>query len=212
MNNNEKYTKYVYTTESGDISMLYGEMPEDEDRMTAEQMRFYLYDKRFQIEWKKEEPREDDEDEVYYAILPVFSEELTPEENLDMIWTAYNYDYINGLEFLSFHEEQLRELLGDQNFKELKDAIEYNESLHRYEVVEEMRHNVEAREITMEEFNSIRNDTEEEYLYVDGIGLLNNHGRSHYDNTISWYLYNREARRWEWDWEENSAINNEYTV
>jgi hypothetical protein len=203
MNNNEKYTKYVYTTESGDISMLYGEMPDQEDRMTAEEMRFYLYDKRFQIEWKKEKPvSEDDEDEVYYAILPVFSEELTPQENLDMIWTAYTYDYINGPEFLSFHEEQLRELLGDENFKELNDAIEYNEALHRYEVVEEIRHNVKAREITMEEFNSIRNDTEEEYLYVDGIGLLNNHGRSHYDNTTSWYLYNRDSKRWEWDWEE----------
>lgn len=208
--NNEKYTKYVYVTESGDVALLYGEMPDPEDRMTAEEMRFYLYDKRFRIEWKKEEPlSEDDENEVYFTILPVFSEELTPEENLDMIWTAYNYDYINGLEFLSFHEVQLRLLLGDENFEDLESTIKhYEEDMRTFYIREEIVKCVHAEKCTKEEFLSdLKETSEEEYLSVDG-ELFRNDGIDNYGNH-RWSKYEESRNDWTnmWDVEEEEAIS-----
>ena len=205
MNNNEKYTKYIYITESGDISMLMGEMPEPEQRMTADEMRYYLYDKRFQIEWEKEEPldEDDDENEVWYTILPVFSEELTPEENMDMIWEAYNSDYIDGPEFISFHESQLRELLGDEKFDELKAAIDHHESLDTFYIRETVLKCIHAEKCTREEFLSeLKETSEEEYLSVDG-DLFRNDGIDVYGDR-RWFKYEESRNDWTnmWDVEE----------
>lgn len=139
-----KYTKYLAVfkhpeTDLGindsltmsEYSFLIGHVKEEWAEMTlsVDDMRSYL-NGEYNIKWEPNcEIGDPNEPELMdAAFLPIYSEELTPSENFDMIKWANAKSYIAGTQFLDYHEGYLIDILGEELFNKLYEEIEAEEN------------------------------------------------------------------------------------
>lgn len=138
-----KYTKYlmVFKYPEQDIeindnltmaehSLLIGHVEEEWTSMTlsVDDMRSYLAGE-YQIKWEPNcEVGDPDEPEIMDGcLLPIYSEELTPEENYKMIKLANAKYYIEGTQFLNYHKRYLIDILGEELFNKLYEEFDNSE-------------------------------------------------------------------------------------
>jgi len=114
-----------------EYSFLIGHVKEEWAEMTlsVDDMRSYL-NGEYNIKWEPNcEIGDPNEPELMdAAFLPIYSEELTPSENFDMIKWANAKSYIAGTQFLDYHEGYLIDILGEDLFNKLYEEIEAEEN------------------------------------------------------------------------------------